>query len=344
MRSLKESLEKRLLHPGVNTTDILTGYVAAIKTIRALDSSGVLLEAITEPVKQYMHGRPDTVRCVATALTDDGPTDLAEELAASEHFVEDTNNNDQMDNWETWNPDPIDVITSKSLKTITYLRPVQPYSLLASIATVKPRSTTKSADIISMVIDIYGTKEVFVNEYRTLLADRLLTQLDFNPEREIRNLELLKLRFGESLLHTCEVMLKDISDSKRINAHIHSGQTSTIAATLDETKSFDVSTLILSSQFWPAFKNDTLELPDDIQDVFKKFTDAYQVYKGNRTLVFRPFIGRVEIEIEIGNRTLNMTVSPVHAVIIYSFQEQCESLLNRYLFRFINFFFGFILS
>lgn len=38
--------------------------------------------------------------------------------------------------------------------------------------------------------------------------------------REIRNLELLKLRFDETMLHTCQVMLKDITDSKRINSHI----------------------------------------------------------------------------------------------------------------------------
>lgn len=73
-----------------------------------------------------------------------------------------------------------------------------------------------------MVVDIYGSKEMFVGEYRNLLADRLLTQLDFCPEKEIRNLELLKLRFGDTVLHNCEVMLKDISDSKRIDAHIHS--------------------------------------------------------------------------------------------------------------------------
>ena len=69
---------------------------------------------------------------------------------------------------------------------------------------------------------MYGSKELFVNEYRQLLAERLLNQLDFDPEKEIRNLELLKIRFGESMLHKCEVMLKDISYSKSINAHIHS--------------------------------------------------------------------------------------------------------------------------
>jgi anaphase-promoting complex subunit 2 len=38
--------------------------------------------------------------------------------------------------------------------------------------------------------------------------------------KEIRYLELLKLRFGESQLHYCEVMLKDVADSKRLNSRI----------------------------------------------------------------------------------------------------------------------------
>lgn len=110
VKSLKQALETRLLHPGVNTNDILTGYVAAIKAIRHLDSSGVLLETITEPVKQYMRSRSDAVRCVVTALTEEGPSDLAEELAKSETLAEDpSNNNDEMANWETWTPDPVDV-------------------------------------------------------------------------------------------------------------------------------------------------------------------------------------------------------------------------------------------
>lgn len=37
---------------------------------------------------------------------------------------------------------------------------------------------------------------------------------------QVRNIELLKLRFGESNLYLCEVMVKDITDSKRINSHI----------------------------------------------------------------------------------------------------------------------------
>jgi len=63
--------------------------------------------------------------------------------------------------------------------------------LLISAKTSKSRRTS---DIISMLVNVYGSKELFVNEYRTLLADRLLSQFSYNTEKEIRYLELLKLR------------------------------------------------------------------------------------------------------------------------------------------------------
>lgn len=52
----------------------------------------------------------------------------------------------------------------------------------------------RNSDTVSMLVDIYGTRELFVNEYRALLADRLLTQFMDNIGDEIRYLELLKLR------------------------------------------------------------------------------------------------------------------------------------------------------
>ena len=67
-----------------------------------------------------------------------------------------------------------------------------------------------------MLVNIYGSKELFVTEYRTLLAERLLALTDFNTDKEVRNLELLKLRFGEDQMHMCEIMLKDIAESKRL--------------------------------------------------------------------------------------------------------------------------------
>lgn len=96
-----------------------------------------------------------------------------------------------------------------------------------------------------------------------MLSNRLLSQFSYNTEKEIRNLELLKLRFGESAMQQCEVMLKDISDSKRINNAISgSGEDG------QETEfrlPFPVNALILSGQFWPQFKDqEDLELPKEV--------------------------------------------------------------------------------
>lgn len=71
--SLKENLQRRLLHPGANTAQILDVYISAIKVLRTIDADGshnntgqqqLLLETVTEPIKKYLRARSDTVRCI----------------------------------------------------------------------------------------------------------------------------------------------------------------------------------------------------------------------------------------------------------------------------------------
>lgn len=94
--------------------------------------------------------------------------------------------------------------------------------------------------------------------------------------------------------------------------------------------SFKLSSLILSSQFWPPFKTTyTPELPAELQCAFEVYTKQYEAYKGNRSLVWRPSIGRVELELEIGNKKMELKVSTVHAIIIYAFQEQSKWRLDE---------------
>lgn len=54
VQSLKQALETRLLHPGVNTNDILIAYTSTIKTLWTLDRTGVLLEMVCDPVHKYL--------------------------------------------------------------------------------------------------------------------------------------------------------------------------------------------------------------------------------------------------------------------------------------------------
>ena len=226
-RSLKTVLKKKLLHLGVNTTDIITAYIAAIRALRVLDASGVLLELVCEPVRHYLRTRDDTVRCIVQSLIDDTSSELAEELTKNEGLcLDESIFNEMYDGgyndpdpeeleatWETWQPDPIDSESHSAYKKGT----------TGSVAYSQSRRR-KTSDIISMLVNIYGSKELFVNEYRSLLSNRLLNQFSYETEKEIRNLELLKLRFGEAPLHQCEVMLKDIGDSKRINSHLYANK------------------------------------------------------------------------------------------------------------------------
>ena len=41
-----QTLDTKLLHPGVQTGDILSAYIAAIRALRVLDGSGVILELV----------------------------------------------------------------------------------------------------------------------------------------------------------------------------------------------------------------------------------------------------------------------------------------------------------
>ncbi|CAH1119635.1 unnamed protein product [Phaedon cochleariae] len=295
-KKLQKAMETRLLHPGVSTPDVLTAYIAAIRSLRVLDPTGLLLEVVTQPVHQYLRSREDTVRCVVSSLTEEGPNDLAEELVRGEAVQVDENTpvDEDTENWETWVPDPIDAVPSTQGKSSV---------------------SRRTSDIISMLVNVYGSKELFVNEYRTLLADRLLTQYLCDTEKEIRYLELLKLRFGDSQLHYCEVMLKDIADSKRINQHIKQDPEYT-------ESDIPISAMIVSAQFWPPFKEEKLELHAKLQSQIASYVKGFETLKGSRTLCWKNHLGFVDIELEMADRTLNLSVSPVHATIIMYFQDK----------------------
>lgn len=68
--SFISSLRYRLLTAGASTNDILHQYVSTIKALRTIDPTGVFLEAVGEPISEYLRGRKDTIKCIVTMLTD----------------------------------------------------------------------------------------------------------------------------------------------------------------------------------------------------------------------------------------------------------------------------------
>ena len=100
-------------------------------------------------------------------------------------------------------------------------------------------------------------------------------------------------------------------------------------------KDFPVNTMILSAQFWPSFKEEKLRLPEYIWKHLKNYTTAFEALKGNRTLVWKPHLGNVDLEIELKERTLQLSVSPVHATILWHFQDKREFIVS-FVFYFIK--------
>lgn len=98
-------------------------------------------------IKHYLRSRKDTIRCIVTSLTEDTESEL---------FAELMNRKTTAMPQGKWFPDPIDVDTSDGLR---------------------------QSDLISTLIGVYGSKEVFVNEYRSLLSERLLAKQDFDTEQ-----------------------------------------------------------------------------------------------------------------------------------------------------------------
>ena len=197
-------------------------------------------------------------------------------------------------------------------------------------------------DILSILVSIYGSKELFVDEYRIMLADKLLSNLDFNTDREVHTLELLKLRFGEPSMRQCEIMIKDIDDSKRILTNI---QSSTASASNDTVDPSFVDAAIVSHIFWPKIQKEDFTHHDKIQTELEQFSVEYGKLKNPRRLVWYHQLGTVELELEVLEEELNgdnaandgastknlpktrmktIRCNPVQATLISHFEDQEE--------------------
>jgi len=300
VQTLKAVLHRRLLHQGAHTKDILQWYINAIKAMRILDPRGLVLARCGTGIRRYLRSREDTVRCIITNILDDvqGETFTAGEdtrqLAMDE---DDEGPDDVVTDWAdpNWMPAPME----------------------ADAATLA--ESKNAADIMATLVSIYDSKEVFIKEFQTLLADRLIGIRNYDAEREVRNLEMLKLRFGESSLATCEVMIQDLAESKRIDAAIH-GST--------RRPGLPLHSMVLSRLFWPTFKDDygaePLKVPAELEKSMADYGAGFSGIRASRSLAWMPQLGSVDIELEMADgRIIEFTnLSPVQATIINLFQER----------------------
>ena len=289
IKTVQDTFRERLLHPGANTEDIITQYSSAIKVLRFLDPSGTTLEKVCSPLRHYLKNRDDTIRCILHSLLSQEDNELTRELSSTSGNLFNSNEDSDLETegWESWQPESRDM----------------PSDTKAS----------KSADIITTLCSIYGSSDVFVNEYRTLIAEKLLTTSSYDISLEMRSLELLKVGFGEDLCQS-RIMMQDIVDSGRNHANI---------MTQAQTKlAFDINVIIISHVFWPNLRQEDVTIYKPLQDFLQgEYTKSFSGLKRNRTLEWKLNLGFVELDLEFEDRTLSFTVSPIQATIISCFEE-----------------------
>ncbi|GAA5863248.1 hypothetical protein JCM1840_002522 [Sporobolomyces johnsonii] len=282
---LREQMDLRLLHPGTDTKDIIKTYISTIRCLRIVDPPGVLLSRVADPIWQYLRARKDTIRCIVSSLIEEG-NPLFEELTSSDAKLL-SDSRDEAENYtdQKWMPDPADA----------------------------PPDFRKSrgADVIQLLVSIYDTKEVFVKELQVLLAQRLIAIRDYSFEKEIKNVETLKLRFGEQSLQGCDVMLKDLQDSRRIDQTVH-----------DRAPALPLHATVVSRLFWPSFQPAPLKLPGQIGRAQAAYDRAFTSLKPDKKLRWLPHLGNVNLTIELKDRSLTVDATPVQAAILELFDKQ----------------------
>ncbi|KAL0669786.1 hypothetical protein Bca4012_032490 [Brassica carinata] len=314
VESFISSLKYRLLTAGASTNDILHQYVSTIKALRAIDPAGVFLEAVAEPIRDYLRGRKDTIKCIITMLTDGSgrnangsPGDsLLEELMRDEEtqenvgFDDDFHTDDKQAwiNASRWEPDPVEADP------------------------LKGSLSQRKVNILGLLVDIIGSKEQLVNEYRVMLAEKLLNKTDYDIDTEIRTGELLKIHFGEASMQRCEIMLNDLIDSKRVNTNIKKASQTDIELGESELSVDILTSTILSTNFWPPIHDEPLELPAPIDNLLSDYANRYHEIKTPRKLLWKKNLGSVKLELQFEDRSVQFTVSPTHAAIIMQFQEK----------------------
>lgn len=115
----------------------------------------------------------------------------------------------------------------------------------------------------------------------------------------------------------------------------------------DQT-SIPFNVTMVSHLFWPPFREEALELPDTIKKKMQDYLNVYRELKPNRsgllsskifvsnsavffqsTLVWKPHLGNVELELEFEGQTKSFSVNPTQAAIIVHFQDQRKRAFCR---------------
>ncbi|KAK4187973.1 hypothetical protein QBC35DRAFT_523196 [Podospora australis] len=396
------ALQKRLLHPGCSTLEILRTYIAIINTLHAIDHSKVLLSKVEPALQLYLCQRDDAVRVVVSGLLASAD-DIREAIKAGGALQRPTSGTGlggggvsgafTTPNMQDRSTTPTRTSRRRrdSASSVVKERPAlasQPsrkVNKLVELAQLlndpsqsrRPAAVEddheldwddmnwvpdpvdagdnykrpKNVDVIGTLISALGSEDVFIKEFAAVVAERLLGEPS-RFDQELRVLDLLKRRFGEPALQNCDVMIRDVQDSQRLDEAIRktkepqlpmmsprrprnnmmvtpdrgaggSGRKRSIRQPWEEEADDEDTKYharILSRLFWPNLDREHFLLPPPIVEQQKEYEQGYESLKSGRKLTWLNQLGQTRVELELRDRTVTVDCSPAEATVIYAFQ------------------------
>lgn len=279
--------EQRLLHLGSNTISVIIAYTKTIKSFLVIDPTGVLLDKVDRPIRSYLRTRPDFVQLVVHGMLD--TDELVNPLFELAHEIElnrppiSAPIDDLTD--LNWNPDPIDALPDFKRGQVS--------------------------DIIDALVSIAGLRAVFIDHFTSLFADRLLRWHEYDLTHVLRQVQLLKTRFGAGEFFNLDVMIRDIQQSDMLNAPLHKT---------------GIKLTVLSQMYWPSLSNSiddkTFDVP--VEPHFQKYGQGYADLRKGRGLKLIPSLGTVTLELECSQGVRTFTVSPMEATVMHFFNDRSD--------------------
>ena len=380
LSSLTAALHRRLLHPGASTSDILHTLIGLVRGMRLVEDDGVTSIELVRVISDYVRARPDCVRCIMRMLVGrerdgddgadeapeangDGEVDLSDELERER----DLDHGDDSDSEDT---KPVPQPTAGSAR----LPQPHPFSALPpSAAPLPPRFAQEAwtpdplsahpfitsrkgrhADLLTILFSLTPPSTPalslapFLDEYRSLLASRLVGRAGYGRDEEVVRNERMKARVGEEEMVACEVMVRDIENSKRVVTRLvketqQAAPHSLSQALNDASRALKATraaveaavqrmgawtVYVLSHEYWPSellapsLAVSELSPPTSLLLLQSLAAATYHRLFSPRTLTFLPLLGSCDITVELRDRTLRIQCDPLAFAVLSAFEGE----------------------
>lgn len=174
-------------------------------------------------------------------------------------------------------------------------------------------------NIIKYIID----KDIFVEHYRRLLSRRLLVDNDIDNDIERALISKLKLVIGPTFTLKLEGMIKD----KILSQEYDKGLSEYLNKN-NIVMNISFTPNVLNLGYWPLFKVDNIDLPEEFTKCINNFTNYYNDITTNRQLKWLHMFGTCQLLGRYSNGDKDIILSTYQAAILLLFNKEKRMSLD----------------